>query len=178
MLACICRQQTPGTLCVLKYKTNHVTVIKKRNVAPPVCFCLHVGLQVIAAHPLFLARVPAAGGGSLKPGAFQVCQPGPTELRKESDSPLEGVRTPSPDSPVRSSCQPNSPAESKTCNLQPANLVVRFQTFVTASSCASACDRCLCSLLRTRPKLHPTPRPATGRNTSTLSSTLCVLLPR
>lgn len=61
-------------------------------------------------------RVPAAGGGSLKPGAFQVCQPGPTELRKESDSPLMGVPTPSPDSPARSSCQPNSPAESKTCN--------------------------------------------------------------
>lgn len=61
-------------------------------------------------------RVPAEVGGSLKPGAFPTCQPGSKELKGEPESPLMGTPTPSPDSPARSSCQPNSPAESKTCN--------------------------------------------------------------
>lgn len=61
-------------------------------------------------------RVPVEGGGSLKPGAFPTCQPGSKELKGEPDSPLLGPPTPSPDSPARSSCQPNSPAESNTCN--------------------------------------------------------------
>ncbi|KAM9836374.1 B-cell CLL/lymphoma 6 member B protein [Aulostomus maculatus] len=60
--------------------------------------------------------VPTEVGDSLKPGAFQTCQPGSKELKKEPESPLMGIPTPSPDSPARSSCQPNSPAESKTCN--------------------------------------------------------------
>lgn len=61
-------------------------------------------------------RVPAEGGGSLKPGAFPTSQPGSKELKGEPESPLMGSPTPSPDSPARSSCQPNSPAESNTCN--------------------------------------------------------------
>lgn len=61
-------------------------------------------------------RVPAEAGGSLKPGAFPTCQPGSRELKGEPESALMGSPTPSPDSPARSSCQPNSPAESNTCN--------------------------------------------------------------
>ncbi|XP_034412450.1 B-cell CLL/lymphoma 6 member B protein [Cyclopterus lumpus] len=60
-------------------------------------------------------RVPADVGGSLKPGAFPTSQPGSKQL-KEPELPLIGTATPSPDSPARSSCQPNSPAESNTCN--------------------------------------------------------------
>ncbi|XP_070710681.1 B-cell CLL/lymphoma 6 member B protein isoform X2 [Pempheris klunzingeri] len=55
-------------------------------------------------------------GGSLKPGAFPTSQPGSKELKGDPESPLMGTPTPSPDSPARSSCQPNSPAESNTCN--------------------------------------------------------------
>ncbi|XP_039996227.1 B-cell CLL/lymphoma 6 member B protein isoform X2 [Xiphias gladius] len=61
-------------------------------------------------------RVPAEGGGSLKQGAFLSCQPGCKELKGEPESPLMGTPSPSPDSPARSSCHPNSPAESNTCN--------------------------------------------------------------
>ncbi|XP_039677406.1 B-cell lymphoma 6 protein homolog [Perca fluviatilis] len=61
-------------------------------------------------------RVPAEVVGSLKPGAFPTCQPGSKELKGEPESPLMGTPNPSPDSPARSSCQPNSPAESNTCN--------------------------------------------------------------
>ncbi|XP_042368191.1 B-cell CLL/lymphoma 6 member B protein [Plectropomus leopardus] len=61
-------------------------------------------------------RVPAEVGGSLKPGAFPTCQSGSKEFKGEPESPLMGSPTPSPDSPARSSCQPNSPAESNTCN--------------------------------------------------------------
>uniref|UniRef100_A0A3B4YGH9 BCL6B transcription repressor n=1 Tax=Seriola lalandi dorsalis TaxID=1841481 RepID=A0A3B4YGH9_SERLL len=43
-------------------------------------------------------------------------QPRSKELKGEPESPLTGPPTPSPDSPARSSCQPNSPAESNTCN--------------------------------------------------------------
>ncbi|XP_028992460.1 B-cell lymphoma 6 protein homolog isoform X2 [Betta splendens] len=59
------------------------------------------------------ARVPVEAGCSLKPGAFPVCQPRSEELKAEPEP------TPSPDSPARSSCQPNSPAESNTCNKNP-----------------------------------------------------------
>ncbi|CAJ1086216.1 B-cell CLL/lymphoma 6 member B protein [Xyrichtys novacula] len=62
------------------------------------------------------SRVPADAGGSLKPGAFPPCQPGSNTLKGEPESPIVGTPTPSPDSPARSSCQPSSPAESKTCN--------------------------------------------------------------
>ncbi|XP_056225876.1 B-cell CLL/lymphoma 6 member B protein [Seriola aureovittata] len=61
-------------------------------------------------------RVPVEGGGSLKQGAFPSSQPRSKELKGEPESPLTGPPTPSPDSPARSSCQPNSPAESNTCN--------------------------------------------------------------
>ncbi|XP_070848952.1 B-cell CLL/lymphoma 6 member B protein isoform X2 [Chaetodon trifascialis] len=60
-------------------------------------------------------RVPAEVRGSLKPGAFPICQPGSKAMKEEPESPLMGTPTPSPDSPARSSCQPNSPAESNTC---------------------------------------------------------------
>lgn len=61
-------------------------------------------------------RVPVDVGGSLKPGAFPTCPPGSKALKGEPESPLMGTPTPSPHSPARSSCQPNSPAESNTCN--------------------------------------------------------------
>lgn len=61
-------------------------------------------------------RVPAEAGGSVKPGAFPTCQSGSKELKKEPDSPSMDTSTPYPDSPASSSCQPNSPAESNTCN--------------------------------------------------------------
>uniref|UniRef100_A0A8D3A7F8 BCL6B transcription repressor n=1 Tax=Scophthalmus maximus TaxID=52904 RepID=A0A8D3A7F8_SCOMX len=61
-------------------------------------------------------RFPAEGGGSLKQGAFPSCQPGSKGLRGGPESPQVGTPTRSPDSPARSSCQPNSPAESNTCN--------------------------------------------------------------
>lgn len=78
-------------------------------------------------------RVPAEVGGSLKPGAFPSCQPGSKVLKGEPESPLMAVPTPSPDSPARSSCQPNSPAESNTCN---KNLV----SDVKASPDPKACN--------------------------------------
>lgn len=71
----------------------------------------------------FSCRVPADVGGSLKPGASPTRQPELKVLKGEPESPQTGTPAPSPDSPTRSSCQPNSPAESKTCN---KNLVVRF----------------------------------------------------
>ncbi|XP_026170709.1 B-cell CLL/lymphoma 6 member B protein isoform X1 [Mastacembelus armatus] len=58
-------------------------------------------------------RVPAEGGGSLRPGDFPS---GSKDLKAEPKSPLTDTPTPSPDSPARSSCQPSSPAESNTCN--------------------------------------------------------------
>ncbi|KAE8277519.1 B-cell CLL/lymphoma 6 member B protein Bcl6-associated zinc finger protein [Larimichthys crocea] len=61
-------------------------------------------------------RVPAEVGGSLKPGAFPTCQPRSKAMKGEPESPLMGTPIPFPDSPARSSCQPNSPAESNTCN--------------------------------------------------------------
>lgn len=78
-------------------------------------------------------RVPAEVGGSLKPGAFPSCQPASKALKGEPESPLMGTPTPSPDSPARSSCQPNSPAESNTCN---KNLV----SDVKASPDPKACN--------------------------------------
>lgn len=78
-------------------------------------------------------RVPADAGDSLKPGAFPTCQPGPKELKGEPVSPLMSSPAPSPDSPTRSSCQPNSPAESNTCN---KNLV----TDVKATPDPKACN--------------------------------------
>ncbi|KAF7663851.1 hypothetical protein LDENG_00198870 [Lucifuga dentata] len=74
-----------------------------------------------APQPLVLtaggARVPGDGQGSLKPGAFPTCMPGSKELKSYPELPLLSTPTPSPDSPACSSCQPNSPAESNTCNL-------------------------------------------------------------
>ncbi|KAK2899821.1 B-cell CLL/lymphoma 6 member B protein isoform X1 [Channa argus] len=61
-------------------------------------------------------RVPEEAGRPLKPGAFPNCQPGSKDLKGEPKSPLMASPTASPDSPTRSSCQPNSPAESNTCN--------------------------------------------------------------
>ncbi|XP_061565533.1 B-cell lymphoma 6 protein homolog [Cololabis saira] len=65
-------------------------------------------------------RFPVVVQGSLKPGPFLPCQPGSGEVKEDPESPLLGSPTPSPNSPTRSSCQPNSPAESNTCikNLQ------------------------------------------------------------
>ncbi|XP_040037352.2 B-cell CLL/lymphoma 6 member B protein isoform X2 [Gasterosteus aculeatus] len=60
-------------------------------------------------------RVPADVRGFLTPGAFPTSRPGSKEL-KEPEVPLVGSPTASPDSPARSSCQPNSPAQSNTCN--------------------------------------------------------------
>ncbi|XP_028330970.1 B-cell CLL/lymphoma 6 member B protein isoform X2 [Gouania willdenowi] len=61
-----------------------------------------------------VARVPVVTGGSLKPGAFLTCQRS-KQLKGDPESPLTGSPTLSPNSPDRSSCQPNSPAESNTC---------------------------------------------------------------
>ncbi|KAL6118560.1 bcl6b [Pungitius sinensis] len=60
-------------------------------------------------------KVPADVGGFLTQGAFPTSRPGSREL-KEPEVPLAGSPTASPDSPARSSCQPNSPAQSNTCN--------------------------------------------------------------
>ncbi|KAM9717691.1 B-cell CLL/lymphoma 6 member B protein [Menidia menidia] len=61
-------------------------------------------------------RLPVVSEGSLKPGAFLTCQPKPDELKGDPRSPLSGTPTSSPNSPARSSCHPNSPAESNTCS--------------------------------------------------------------
>ena len=89
----------------------------------PKCFCcVPLSVDISLQHFLcFSCRVPADVGGSLKPGAFPTFQPGSKEMKGEPESPLMGSPTPSPDSPARSSCQPNSPAESNTCS---KNLVV------------------------------------------------------
>ncbi|XP_062305737.1 B-cell CLL/lymphoma 6 member B protein isoform X1 [Osmerus eperlanus] len=68
-------------------------------------------------HPADLARIPGDSLASMKPGTFLICQSRSQELKLEPESPRLGSPTPSPDSPSRSSCQPNSPAESNTCNL-------------------------------------------------------------
>ncbi|XP_074517953.1 B-cell lymphoma 6 protein homolog [Halichoeres trimaculatus] len=75
---------------------------------------------------------PADVGGSLKPGAFPTCQPGSNVLKGEPQSPIMGTPTPSPDSPARSSCQPNSPAESNTCN---KNLVTDIRATPDPKAC-------------------------------------------
>uniref|UniRef100_A0A3B4YGM1 BCL6B transcription repressor n=1 Tax=Seriola lalandi dorsalis TaxID=1841481 RepID=A0A3B4YGM1_SERLL len=81
-----------------------------------VCLCLLTGFSSLQHFLCFSRRVPVEGGGSLKQGAFPSSQPRSKELKGEPESPLTGPPTPSPDSPARSSCQPNSPAESNTCN--------------------------------------------------------------
>ncbi|XP_041724234.1 B-cell lymphoma 6 protein homolog isoform X1 [Coregonus clupeaformis] len=65
------------------------------------------------------SRVPGDFRASLQPGTFLTREPRSKELKLELESPLlaSPTSTPSPDSPSRSSCQPNSPAESNTCNL-------------------------------------------------------------
>ncbi|XP_029975567.1 B-cell CLL/lymphoma 6 member B protein [Salarias fasciatus] len=70
--------------------------------------------QVFPVHGA--ARVPVVAGGSLKPGVFPNFQPGSKEPKGEPESPLAGTPVPSPSSPARSSCQPNSPSESNTCS--------------------------------------------------------------
>lgn len=95
------------------------------------CVPLSVDMCISLQHFLcFSCRVPADVGGSLKPGAFPTYQPGAKEMKGEPESPLMGSPTPSPDSPARSSCQPNSPAESNTCS---KNLVVSSKTIQTSS---------------------------------------------
>lgn len=81
---------------------------------------------------LLPTRVPADVGGSLKPGAFPTFQPGSKEMKGEPESPLMGSPTPSPDSPARSSCQPNSPAESNTCS---KNLVSEVKATPDPKAC-------------------------------------------
>ncbi|KAL0970298.1 hypothetical protein UPYG_G00240020 [Umbra pygmaea] len=58
------------------------------------------------------ARVPGDVRASLHPGTFLTREPRSEELKL---GPGSSISTPSPDSPSRSSCQPNSPAESNTC---------------------------------------------------------------
>ncbi|XP_029931449.1 B-cell CLL/lymphoma 6 member B protein [Myripristis murdjan] len=74
-------------------------------------------LPLVSAGEATRVPVEGGGGGSLKPGAFPTCEPRSKELKRELELPLSGTPTPSPDSPSRSSCHPNSPAESNTCNL-------------------------------------------------------------
>lgn len=62
-------------------------------------------------------RVPGESLASLKHGTILACQPRSQEPKLEPVSPHLGSPRPSPDSPSRFSCQPNSPAESSTCNL-------------------------------------------------------------
>ncbi|XP_072232758.1 B-cell CLL/lymphoma 6 member B protein isoform X1 [Leuresthes tenuis] len=61
-------------------------------------------------------RLPVVAEGSLKPGAFLTCQLRSDELKEVPGSPLLGTTNLSPNSPARSSCHPNSPAESNTCS--------------------------------------------------------------
>lgn len=65
------------------------------------------------------SRVPGNFRACLQPGTFLTREPRSKELKQEPESPIlaSPTSTPSPDSPSRSSCQPNSPAESNTCNL-------------------------------------------------------------
>lgn len=86
-------------------KVSVTSVVPKEGDLP------HPALQLMLPMP-GPNRVAAEGGGSLKPGAFPTSLSGSKELKGEPDSPLSL----SPDSPACSSCQPNSPAESNTCN--------------------------------------------------------------
>ncbi|XP_023838095.1 B-cell CLL/lymphoma 6 member B protein isoform X1 [Salvelinus sp. IW2-2015] len=65
------------------------------------------------------SRNPGNFRACLQPGTFLTREPRSKELKQEPESPILASPTsiPSPDSPSRSSCQPNSPAESNTCNL-------------------------------------------------------------
>ncbi|KAM6908869.1 B-cell CLL/lymphoma 6 member B protein [Xenentodon cancila] len=77
-------------------------------------------------------RFPVVVQGSLKQGAFLPCQPGSDEVKEDPESLLLGSPTPSPSSPTRSSCHPNSPAESNTCT---KNLESNTQTTPDPKAC-------------------------------------------
>lgn len=142
----------------------------------------------------FFCRVPADVGGSLKPGGFPTCQPGSKAPKGEPESPQMATPTPSPDSPARSSCQPNSPAESNTCNkslVVSAEMVLIYVAHFKQERPQSvrmcwpnslyhhweAVSSLGLSFSRVIPKPQWTQRLVIGKNTSTSSSTLCVQPP-
>ncbi|XP_056156278.1 B-cell lymphoma 6 protein [Lampris incognitus] len=63
------------------------------------------------------AKVPADIGVSAKPGAFPTHESGSQALKRQAGLPLSADPSQSPDSPCRSSGQPNSPSESSTCSI-------------------------------------------------------------
>lgn len=71
-------------------------------------------------------RGQTEGGDSLKPGVSPTGLSGTKELTVDADTLL------SPDSPARSNCQPNSPAESNTCS---KNLVSNSRATLDPKAC-------------------------------------------
>lgn len=84
-------------------------VSPKRGTLPPPGPHKFIAAEVVT-------RGPADVGSALNPGASPTCQQGLKVLKGEPESPQTATPVPSPDSPARSSCHPNSPAESNTCN--------------------------------------------------------------
>lgn len=120
----------------------------------------------------FSCRLPQDVGGALKPGVFPTCQSGSQRLKEGSESPQ--MCSPSPESPARSNCQPNSPSESNTCT---KNLVVGSKTGTRHRSVHVKQTDSFC-FPRLKSKLRWTQRRATGKSTSTLSSTPSVQPPQ
>nr|XP_057923989.1 B-cell CLL/lymphoma 6 member B protein [Doryrhamphus excisus] len=79
-----------------------------------------------------MVKFPGEARHPLMPGAFPSRKAACEEMKNEPDSPVPGMPVPSPDSPARSSCQPSSPAESKTCN---KNLVSDTKTTPDPKAC-------------------------------------------
>ncbi|KAG7464612.1 hypothetical protein MATL_G00167530 [Megalops atlanticus] len=69
------------------------------------------------------ARVPGESWASQDPGTRLDHEPRSERVKLEIESPTLGSPTPSPDSPTRSGCQPNSPAESSGCSKTPQPVV-------------------------------------------------------
>ncbi|KAJ8416625.1 hypothetical protein AAFF_G00325030 [Aldrovandia affinis] len=65
------------------------------------------------------ARVPGESWVSKDPGTCLSHEPRSERVKLEVESPTLESPTPSPDSPSRSGCQPNSPAESSGCSQGP-----------------------------------------------------------
>ncbi|XP_049615196.1 B-cell CLL/lymphoma 6 member B protein isoform X1 [Syngnathus scovelli] len=117
--------------CGEKMSTRHARLeldprVSVASVAPKSGDLPHLGPQAAQKVSTF-SRAPGEAEGPLTPGAFPPRGPASEELKKELVSP-----PPSPDSPARSSCQPSSPAESKTCK---ENLECGSKTTAYPKSC-------------------------------------------
>uniref|UniRef100_A0A3B5KPY7 BCL6B transcription repressor n=1 Tax=Xiphophorus couchianus TaxID=32473 RepID=A0A3B5KPY7_9TELE len=110
--------------------------IARSTAAAAACVPLSVGrLGSLQNFLCFSCRFPVVAEGFLKPGVFPPCQPGSDEVKEHPDSPVLNARTLSPNSPDRSSCHPNSPAESSTCSKNPEKTERNMTTAPDPKAC-------------------------------------------